>query len=194
MFTPFHAGDQKSNVKVSAGLSSLRKLHVPLASGGLPRLQPHASIPASGHRPPPPLSAAPRRLQSPHLATTAVPAGPKHQPHLWTYSCVLLATGRLAHARYGSRHWGHGSAQSRHPHPGAESPEGAGDTKPAGRGYSTLLLLPAAPAPPSPPPGAAPSLCPCVCLLSVSTSVSRLRQGPRPPCTVRSAEYSAGTQ
>ena len=104
MFTPFHAGDRKSNIKVSAGLSSLRKLHVPLASGGLPRLQPHASTPASGHRPPPPLSAAPRRLQSPHLATTAVPAGPKHQPHLWTSSCVLLATGRLAHARYGSRH------------------------------------------------------------------------------------------
>lgn len=173
MFTPFHAGDRKSNIKVSAGLSSLRKLHVPLASGGLPRLQPHASIPASvitGRLCP--CLLLPGACRALTWQRQSYLLGPKHQPHLSTSSCMLLATGRLAHARYGSRHWGHSSAQSRHPHP-LELKVQWGQVTPSQQEVATLPLLlpPAAPAPPLPPPGAARSLCPCVCLLSVSTSV-----------------------
>lgn len=40
------------------------------------------------------------------------------------------------------------------------------------------------------PPGAAWSFCPSACLYITPC----LRQGPRPPCTVHSAEYTAGTQ
>lgn len=124
-----------------------------------------------------PLPAAPRHLQSPHLAAAAVLAGPQADlPYPQTSDCVLSTTEHLSRAR---RHPGTGDTAvnkaGRHPHPlepkvqwgqvtnGQAGSECGNYCRVRGCGR----LLPSLPCPAFTTSGAAWSFCSFICLLSV---------------------------